>query len=109
MAVIDKKTRRSLSNSRAEGGAAGSRYEALFGVEPGRNRRPGRPSSDADGGGKQRRFLFSTFGKDKDIAKKARQRAIAVLLHENKDRASDLYEAEYEALSAAAQEQSEEE
>lgn len=99
MAVIDKKTRRGMP-SRTR-----SLYEALFEVVPGKNRRPGRP----EGAGSGKRFMFSTTGRDREIAKKARQRAIAIVIHENKERVRELYDAEYEALIAAQKEQSEEE
>lgn len=70
-----------------------SEYERLFGVR--RNRRPGRPR-----GVRPQHFVFPRAGKDPDVARAARQRAVAVVMEENKERLRSLYESEYALLES---------
>lgn len=67
-----------------------ARYEKMFGVK---HRNRGRPP----GSGRDR-VIFSTDGKDRRLARKARLRAIAVIVEENRERIRRVYEDEYKWL-----------
>lgn len=78
----------------SEGSRKTSLYESLFDVPSGEQRSRGRPAGTGPD-----RFVFPMAGLDRDLAKQARQRAVAVVMAENQERLRDLYEREYKALA----------